>query len=178
MNGSKRKQLAVPMVALMVCAVAFIGIGYALQAEFTTTSNTTTGGELSIDMTYADGSRNSIFIDRVIPYAVKTTNGNSEYYTSGECIIFEGEVRITDKTGINPGNYNLSASIEKDDSPLTIAGKNVSCSFSNVTSSGSDTYKSTLTIKIDFGSNTTINDVNSLNITDIVVTVTATPSSS
>ena len=174
MNGSKRKQLAVPMVALMVCAVAFIGIGYALTAEFTTTNNNTTGGGLSITMGYANESNNSIFVDKKIPYEVHTYNGTDTCYVTGNVEIYSGTVTITNDTGKTFSDYNLSA---------TITGGNVealtdtyipAASFTEITING-NTATATMTIAINFGSGKVSigPNANALTLNSITVTVYA-----
>lgn len=39
-SGSKRKKLLVPIIALMLCAVAVIGAGYAYQSSVSVQNNT------------------------------------------------------------------------------------------------------------------------------------------
>lgn len=67
-GGSKRKKLLVPIIALMLCAVAVIGAGYAYSSSVTVENNKVAGGELSIDITgegsafLADNSVDIIFV--------------------------------------------------------------------------------------------------------------------
>ena len=67
-SGSKRKKLLVPIIALMLCAVAVIGAGYAYSSSVTVENNKVAGGELSIDITgegsafLADNSVDIIFV--------------------------------------------------------------------------------------------------------------------
>ena len=67
-GGSKRKKLLVPIIALMLCAVAVIGAGYAYSSSVTVENNEVTGGELSIDINgegsafLADTSVDIIFV--------------------------------------------------------------------------------------------------------------------
>lgn len=67
-SGSKRKKLLVPIIALMLCAVAVIGAGYAYSSSVTVENNKVAGGELSIDITgegsafLADTSVDIIFV--------------------------------------------------------------------------------------------------------------------
>ncbi|WP_400249815.1 hypothetical protein [Methanomethylophilus alvi] len=68
-SGSKRKKLLVPIIALMLCAVAVIGVGYAYSSSVTVENNKVAGGELSIDINagegrdfLADGSVDIIFV--------------------------------------------------------------------------------------------------------------------
>ena len=67
-SGSKRKKLLVPIIALMLCAVAVIGAGYAYSSSVTVENNKVAGGELSIDINgegiafLADPSVDIIFV--------------------------------------------------------------------------------------------------------------------
>lgn len=67
-GGSKRKKLLVPIIALMLCAVAVIGAGYAYSSSVTVENNKVAGGELSIDINgegsafLADNSVDIIFV--------------------------------------------------------------------------------------------------------------------
>ena len=48
-GGSKRKKLLVPIIALMLCAVAVIGAGYAYQSSVSVQNNTVVGGSLVVE---------------------------------------------------------------------------------------------------------------------------------
>ena len=48
-GGSKRKKLLVPIIALMLCAVAVIGAGYAYQSSVSVQNNTVEGGSLVVE---------------------------------------------------------------------------------------------------------------------------------
>lgn len=48
-SGSKRKKLLVPIIALMLCAVAVIGAGYAYQSSVSVQNNTVAGGSLVVE---------------------------------------------------------------------------------------------------------------------------------
>ena len=48
-SGSKRKKLLVPIIALMLCAVAVIGAGYAYQSSVSVQNNTVGGGSLVVE---------------------------------------------------------------------------------------------------------------------------------
>ena len=47
---SNKKKLLVPIIALMLCAVAVIGAGYAYQSSVTVEDNSVSGGSLTIDV--------------------------------------------------------------------------------------------------------------------------------
>ena len=64
-SGSKRKKLLVPIIALMLCAVAVIGAGYAYQSSVSVQNNTVVGGSLVVETDTAsfltDGAPDVIF---------------------------------------------------------------------------------------------------------------------
>lgn len=64
-SGSKRKKLLVPIIALMLCAVAVIGAGYAYQSSVSVQNNTVEGGSLVVETDTAsfltDGAPDVIF---------------------------------------------------------------------------------------------------------------------
>lgn len=64
-GGSKRKKLLVPIIALMLCAVAVIGAGYAYQSSVSVQNNTVAGGSLVVETDTAsfltDGAPDVIF---------------------------------------------------------------------------------------------------------------------
>lgn len=177
MNGSKRKQLAVPMVALMVCAVAFIGIGYALTSQHITSENSTAGGQLAVE---ADTeSDTALFSGVKIPYATIYDNGNTTHKVeAGNYKLYEGEIRVTDNTGLYT-KYNITVNIEG----LSIAGANTSITLSEKTGSTSTNTGSITTsektIKITIGLNFTNEksftneDINSLTVNNISVKIYA-----
>lgn len=48
-SSSKKKKLLVPIIALMLCAVAVIGAGYAYQSSVSVQNNTVEGGSLVVE---------------------------------------------------------------------------------------------------------------------------------
>lgn len=54
-SSSKKKKLLVPIIALMLCAVAVIGAGYAYQSSLSVDKNTLNAGDLSVDFAGAPG---------------------------------------------------------------------------------------------------------------------------
>ncbi len=48
-SSSKKKKLLVPIIALMLCAVAVIGAGYAYQSSVSVQNNTMEGGSLVVE---------------------------------------------------------------------------------------------------------------------------------
>lgn len=85
-GGSKRKKLLVPIIALMLCAVAVIGAGYAYSSSVTVENNKVAGGELSIDINgegsafLADTSVDIIFVQEKT--YVKTPSSSSVKITA------------------------------------------------------------------------------------------------
>ena len=85
-SGSKRKKLLVPIIALMLCAVAVIGAGYAYSSSVTVENNKVAGGELSIDINgegsafLADNSVDIIFVQEKTYN--KTSSSNSVTITA------------------------------------------------------------------------------------------------
>lgn len=50
-ESSHKKKLIVPIIAIMLCAVAVIGVGYAYTSDVHVNGNTLNGGDLQIDYT-------------------------------------------------------------------------------------------------------------------------------
>ena len=50
-ENSHKKKLIVPVIAIMLCAVAVIGVGYAYTSDVHVNGNTLNGGDLQIDYT-------------------------------------------------------------------------------------------------------------------------------
>lgn len=50
-ENSHKKKLIVPIIAIMLCAVAVIGVGYAYTSDVHVKGNTLNGGDLQIDYT-------------------------------------------------------------------------------------------------------------------------------
>ena len=50
-ENSHKKKLIVPIIAIMLCAVAVIGVGYAYTSDVHVNGNTLNGGDLQIDYT-------------------------------------------------------------------------------------------------------------------------------
>ena len=55
-QNSSKKKLVVPLIALMLCAVAVLGIGYGLTSSSTNTSNVVSGDALVADLRGTDGT--------------------------------------------------------------------------------------------------------------------------
>lgn len=62
-ESNHKKKLIVPIIAIMLCAVAVIGVGYAYTSDVHVNGNTLNGGDLQIDYTAnsEDGKTHAIF---------------------------------------------------------------------------------------------------------------------
>ena len=124
-SGSKRKKLLVPIIALMLCAVAVIGAGYAYQSSVSVQNNTVAGGSLVVETDTAsfltDGAPDVIFTqDKVYSDkasgaynvsikaagagdAIKDSSGASVDMTIGEgasaSLLGSAKVTITNNSG-------------------------------------------------------------------------------
>ena len=172
MNGSKRKQLAVPMVALMVCAVAFIGIGYALTSSYTTTHNAVTSGALQVDVDSKAGD-SALFTEAKIPYATINTDGTIKAKVeAGPHQLNNGNKTISDNTDKGYTVYKVTATITG-----TIGGVTPTITVGTTSGSGSATEQTSndsIALKIEVTlSDQTEYDPESLSATGIVVTISA-----
>ena len=122
-SGSKRKKLLVPIIALMLCAVAVIGAGYAYQSSVSVQNNTVVGGSLVVETDTAsflkDNAPDVIFTqDKVYDKdgsykvsikaagagdAIKDSSGASVDMTIGEgasaSLLGSAKVTITNNSG-------------------------------------------------------------------------------
>ena len=123
-SGSKRKKLLVPIIALMLCAVAVIGAGYAYQSSVSVQNNTVVGGSLVVETEtgsfLTDGAPDVIFTqDKVYDKtggsykvsikaagagdAIKDSSGASVDMTIGEgasaSLLGSAKVTITNNSG-------------------------------------------------------------------------------
>ena len=122
-SDSKRKKLLVPIIALMLCAVAVIGAGYAYQSSVSVQNNTVVGGSLVVETDTSsfltDGAPDVIFTqDKVYDKdgsykvsikaagagdAIKDSSGASVDMTIGEgasaSLLGSAKVTITNNSG-------------------------------------------------------------------------------
>ena len=146
-GGSKRKKLLVPIIALMLCAVAVIGAGYAYSSSVTVENNKVAGGELSIDINgegsafLADPSVDIIFVQE------KTYNKASP--SSSVKITASGHDDVISNVTVNLGD-GAKASLLGD----------ASVKVSN--RAGEDTTKITVTVStsnLDLGNGSTLSEL-------------------
>ena len=135
MNGSKRKQLAVPMVALMVCAVAFIGIGYALQSTATNTDNSIGAFDLEINLTGTNDTNLLKTGKFAIPGALieeySEQNNNTIHYYISETQVGQGKL-ITKTVGSMSLNLSYSVKITDSSGNNEITGLNTKLSVGSI----------------------------------------------
>ena len=141
-SGSKRKKLLVPIIALMLCAVAVIGAGYAYQSSVSVQNNTVAGGSLVVETDTAsfltDGAPDVIFTqDKVYSDkasgaykvsikaagagdAIKDSSGASVDMTIGEgasaSLLGSAKVTITNNSGKDVTTLTAKVTISGDPS--------------------------------------------------------------
>ena len=143
-GGSKRKKLLVPIIALMLCAVAVIGAGYAYQSSVSVQNNTVVGGSLVVE-----------------------TDTSSFLKDNAPDVIFTQD-KVYDKTG---GSYKVSIKaagagdniVDPSDSAVTMdVGSNASASLlgsATVTiTNNSGKAVTTLTAKVTISGDPSIGD--------------------
>lgn len=117
-NNSKKK-LIVPLIALMLCAVAVIGIGYGLTSTSTNNDNAVTGNALVVDLRNTDGSAslvgNGFANGAEIGFVTTQTNGDTKVSIEGASDVVVSDVTynsdVTYKAvKIGEGKLNVSAS--------------------------------------------------------------------
>lgn len=147
-SGSKRKKLLVPIIALMLCAVAVIGAGYAYSSSVTVENNKVAGGELSIDITgegsafLADNSVDIIFVQ-------EKTYVKAPSSSSSVTITASGHGDVISNVSVNLGD-GAKASLLGD----------ASVKVSN--RAGEDTTKITVTVStsnLDLGNGSTLSEL-------------------
>ncbi|WII09211.1 hypothetical protein O8W32_08585 [Methanomassiliicoccales archaeon LGM-DZ1] len=111
-NNSKKK-LIVPLIALMLCAVAVIGIGYGLNSTSTNNDNAVTGNALVVDLRNTDGSAslvgNGFANGAEIGFVTTQTNGNTKVSIDGASDVAVGDVTYK-AVKIGEGKLKVSAS--------------------------------------------------------------------
>ena len=90
-SSSKKKKLLVPIIALMLCAVAVIGAGYAYQSSVSVQNNSVEGGSLIVETDTAsflnDGAPDVIFTqDKVYDKTAGTSKVSIKAAGAGDAI--------------------------------------------------------------------------------------------
>lgn len=106
MNGKSGKLVA-PAVAFMLCAVALIGVGFAITLNSTSTvaNNSISTEGLVLNVTDADESGTTSFSSSAkVYYQTTQTDGGAFTYVIpvGDVIVGEGKITVT-----SPGNANV-----------------------------------------------------------------------
>lgn len=112
-SEEKRKKLIVPAVALMMCAVAMIGIGYAaVNSSVTNQNNTLTNNVFSIDLySSAEGNTaidNEAFNEGKVVFSTHKTVGDSTttYYDVANQIVTMNSSDVYIGAGYTDNNTN------------------------------------------------------------------------
>lgn len=106
MNGKSGKLVA-PAVAFMLCAVALIGVGFAITLNSTSTAdnNTVSTDGLVLNVTDASGSGTASFSSSAkVYYQTTQTNGGALIYKidTEKVIVGVGKINVT-----SPGSANV-----------------------------------------------------------------------
>lgn len=125
-QNSSKKKLVVPLIALMLCAVAVLGIGYGLTSSSTNTNNVVSGDALVADLRDTNGTTSLVgggFADNVtLEYQTSQTNGvtkaglaDATSVTVGSdsvnaVKIGEGKLLVT---GTSDGNVTVKVDLSK-----------------------------------------------------------------
>ena len=145
-SGSKRKKLLVPIIALMLCAVAVIGAGYAYQSSVSVQNNSVEGGSLIVETDTAsfldDGAPDVIFTqDKVYDKTAGTSKVSIKAAGAGD------EIK-------DPSGASVSMTIGTGVSASLLGSAKVSIT----NNSGKDV--NTLTAKVTISTDPAIGDVN------------------
>ena len=60
-ESNHKKRLIVPIIAIMLCAVAFIGVGYAYQSSLSLNDNSLDGGNITVILNTGEGDAHPVF---------------------------------------------------------------------------------------------------------------------
>ena len=82
-ENSHKKKLIVPIIAIMLCAVAVIGVGYAYTSDVHVNGNTLNGGDLQIDYTANSESGNTHAIFYSSDSSIDVTFVTDRTYNAG-----------------------------------------------------------------------------------------------
>ena len=144
-NNSKKK-LIVPLIALMLCAVAVIGIGYGLTSTSSNSGNSVTGTGLVVNLT--DGATES---EASLGAGAFATGNTISYYTTQN----DGKTTYT-VTGAEIGKGTLK--ITSTDTSKTVA--KVTAKLTLADCDNPSAFKFTMDSKtLTVGSTTDLNDV-------------------
>ncbi len=146
-ESSSKKKLIVPIIALMLCAVAVLGAGYAYTSSVAVENNSVDGGNISVDV--SEGTK---FLEDTVADVVFT---QEKKYTAAQ----DGTVTDKNETVIKAQGYgDKPIGTAEDgkvysklgDAKITITGKGVGAKVSlnvKVSLTGGDTAFGTTTTK-------------------------------
>lgn len=114
-SGTSKKKMLVPLVVLMLCAVALVGAGYAYTASTVTSDDSPIDGDYySIDM-YSEKTGTTVVtapLEANTHFKVYTTKiVGGEYYTAmvnATTLTYTAYIKVT--TDINASTYGISTS--------------------------------------------------------------------
>lgn len=115
----RKKRMVVPIVAIMMCAVALVGLGYAFSSSVTSNNNAVTGGDFFVDIAkdyrtladsnYDKGVYEGNGVDGIIDIVVaKSWDKDSAFNTDGNSSI----IKENGSGGITAGAIYLRATSE------------------------------------------------------------------
>ena len=122
----RKKRMVVPIVAIMMCAVALVGLGYAFSSSVTSNNNAVTGGDFFVDIAkdygtladsnYDKGVYEGNGVDGIIDIVVaKSWDKDSAFNIDGNSSIIKENV----SGGITAGAIYLRAT-SKNSATFTI----------------------------------------------------------
>ena len=84
-ESNHKKKLIVPIIAIMLCAVAVIGAGYAYQSSLSLNNNSLDGGNITVTLNTGEGDAHPVFykddgkLDVVFTQAIVYKIDNGQY---------------------------------------------------------------------------------------------------
>lgn len=84
-ESNHKKKLIVPIIAIMLCAVAVIGAGYAYQSSLSLNNNSLDGGNITVTLNTGEGDAHPVFyknddkLDVVFTQAIVYKMDNDQY---------------------------------------------------------------------------------------------------
>lgn len=84
-ESNHKKKLIVPIIAIMLCAVAVIGAGYAYQSSLSLNNNSLDGGNITVTLNTGEGDAHPVFyknddkLDVVFTQAIVYKMDNGQY---------------------------------------------------------------------------------------------------
>lgn len=152
-ESSSKKKLIVPIIALMLCAVAVLGAGYAYTSSVEVKDNGVEGGQISVDIKDSDGS--AFFADTAadIVFTQEKTYTGGTIASTGVIISADGAndgpATVSGKLLSKLGNANVTIKAKDLGSDVTKAYLTVEVKLNDATISG-DVKVSTVATAVEF----------------------------